>query len=45
MKEYVSVPAGWRGDDTEMLDQWLRRGLTHTAELPPKPSKSSKRKR
>jgi TfoX/Sxy family transcriptional regulator of competence genes len=39
MKEYVALPAAWR-EERERAAVWVRRGLEHTATLPPKAAKS-----
>ena len=41
MKEYVTMPAAWRGDDAK-TSLWADRALAHTSTLPPKVKKRKK---
>jgi hypothetical protein len=36
MKEYISIPYGWRSDDADAVDAWIDRAVAHTESLPPK---------
>jgi TfoX/Sxy family transcriptional regulator of competence genes len=42
MKDYATIPGGWRGD-AETAADWLRRAVEWTAALPPKEAKAKKK--
>ena len=39
MKEYVSMPEGWRTGHADDVDRWVGLAIAHTASLPPKKKK------
>jgi hypothetical protein len=43
MKEYVVIPP-WMLDNTEVLNEWVKKSLTYVSSLPPKAQKEKRKK-
>jgi len=43
MKDYVTLPRGYRESDPEAAHAWVERSLAHTRALPPKEKKPAKK--